>query len=129
MLRWAHMKARGSVYSFSRAPTGRAQCRVCKRLVGKGEVRLVTFACVSAWPMPRRSTSFVRHVECVTPGFANAVLKVHGVAENVPVVGSLSAGEVVRAREVLTVVGHKRSLKLKSISPSNGSHLPNLSDK
>ena len=101
--RGVHMKARESAYSFSRAPTGRARCRVCKRLVGKGEVRLVTFACVSAWPMPRRSTSFVRHVECVTSAFASAVLKVHGAAENVPVVGSLSADEVVRAREVLSV--------------------------
>ena len=35
-------KTQPSVYKLSVAPTGRALCRVCKQLVGKGELRLET---------------------------------------------------------------------------------------
>ena len=61
----------------------------------------MTLACVSAWPMPKRSTSFVRHVECVTPAFAASVLKVHGTVEKVPVVGKLNVVELSRAHKSL----------------------------
>ena len=70
-------------------------------MIEKGEVRIVTFACVSAWPMPKRSTSFLRHVGCVNPTFAAAVLKVHEKVEQVPVVGDVTVEELARARASL----------------------------
>lgn len=101
MMRLELMKARENAFSFSRAPTGRGRCRGCKRVVGKGELRIVTLACVSSWPMPRRSTSFVRHVGCVNSAFAAAVLKVHGKVDKVPVVGEMTEDELGRARGAL----------------------------
>ena len=60
------MKAQANRYSLSVAPTGRARGRVCKGLVARGEVRLVTLTVVSE--RPRRVTKFVRHATCVRCG-------------------------------------------------------------
>ena len=95
------MKARASRFSISRAPSSRARCRACKGLIDKGEIRIVTLASVSSWPMPRRSVKLVRHTRCVTKSFAAAVLEAHGTVENVPVLGGVSPEEVACAREAL----------------------------
>ena len=88
-------------HSISVAPTGRARCRKCKGLVGKGSVRLVTWALVCE--RPRRSTAFVRHVGCVNRAFAAAILRSHGgTALNVPVIGDVSVEDVDRVREMLS---------------------------
>ena len=95
------MKARESKFSISRAPSSRARCRACKGVIEKGDVRIMTLAAVSSWPMPRRSVSLARHARCVTPAFAATVLKVHGAVEKVPVVGELTIEELARARGAL----------------------------
>ena len=81
------------------APTGRARCRACKGLVACGAVRLVTLAVVSEWP--RRVTTFVCHGTCVNGRLAAMVLGAHGDADNVPVIGDVSAEEVERVRVAL----------------------------
>ena len=35
-----HFKTQASTFSISAAPTGRARCRACKKVVGKGELRM-----------------------------------------------------------------------------------------
>ena len=95
------MKARDNKFSISRAPSSRARCRVCKGLIDKGDLRIMTLASVSSWPMPRRSVSLARHTRCVTKSFAMAVLKAHSTVENVPILGDVSPEEVACAREAL----------------------------
>ena len=95
------MKVRESKFSISRAPSSRARCRACKGVIEKGDLRIMTLAAVSSWPMPRRSVSLARHARCVTPAFAAAVLKVHGTAEKVPVVAEMTTEELARARGAL----------------------------
>ena len=92
------MKARSNSYSISIAPTGRARCRVCKGLVARGEVRIVTYAPVCE--KPRRSTCFVRHAVCVDAALAAAVLMAGGVGK-VKVVGPVDPGAVESVRESL----------------------------
>ena len=53
--------------------------------------------------MPKRSVALARHAKCVTKSFAAAMLKVHGTAENVPVIGDMSHDEVACAREAINV--------------------------
>ena len=74
-------KTRPPTFSIGLAPTGRARCRGCKRVVEKGEARLVTHAFVR----PGRSRDFVRHVGCVSPELMRAVIAAHGSVERVPV--------------------------------------------
>ena len=73
-------KTRPPTFSIGLAPTGRARCRGCKRVVEKGEARLVTHAFVR----PGRSRDFVRHVGCVSPELVRAVIAAHGSVERVP---------------------------------------------
>ena len=87
-------KAQASVYKLSVAPTGRARCCVCKRLVEKGELRLETCAFV----MPGRRTVFVSHAMCVTAAQARDILRVYGAVERVPVSAQADAGLVEAAR-------------------------------
>lgn len=98
MKRKPGFKAQASVYKLSVAPTGRARCRVCKQLVGKGELRLETCAFV----MPGRRTVFMTHATCVTAVQARDVLSVYGSVERVPVSADAAAGlvelEAARAR-------------------------------
>ena len=90
-------KAQPSVHRLSVAPTGRARCRVCKRPVGKGELRLETCAFVS----PGRRTVFVTHAVCVTAAQARDVLSVYGSVERVPVTEGMDAEKTAGARKSL----------------------------
>ena len=73
-------KAGKSTYRLGVAPTGRARCRGCKKLIGKGETRVV----VTAFVMHGRATVFSRCSSCVDARFAAAVLDVYGTADRVP---------------------------------------------
>ena len=81
---------RPSTYRIDLAPTGRARCRKCKRLVAKGDPRIIT----TAFVMPGRNTVRIRCVGCVDRKFAAAVLSVYKSAERVPVDPAV-AGDVV----------------------------------
>ena len=73
-------KAKPNTYSLGLAPTSRATCRACKRVVGKGEARVVMHAFIR----PGRGTYFVRHVCCATASFVSSMLEAHGSVERVP---------------------------------------------
>ena len=90
-------KTKPNTYSLDLAPSARAHCRGCKKIVGKGDVRVVTHAFVR----PNRGTYFVRHVECATSVFMTAVLKSHGSVECVPVSGDIDGDKVVSTRALL----------------------------
>ena len=75
-----HFRTRPSTYSISFAPSGRARCRGCKGVEGKGELRFVTHAFVR----PGRGTKFVRHIRCVTAAVMREVVSVYGSIEHVP---------------------------------------------
>ena len=81
-----HFKTKPHTFSISRAPTGRALCRGCKRIVAKGEIRLVTHAFVRPG---RERAHFVRHIGCVTTQLLNAVLAAHGSVSGVPVAANM----------------------------------------
>eukprot|EP00966_Prymnesium_polylepis_P010614 244722-Prymnesium_polylepis.1 len=72
-------KTRPSTYSIGRAPSSRATCRVCKKGVDKGEVRIVTHAFVR----PGRSHDFVCHAKCATSALVNKMVQVNGSVERV----------------------------------------------
>eukprot|EP00966_Prymnesium_polylepis_P040821 947194-Prymnesium_polylepis.1 len=74
-------KTRPNTYSIGVAPSSRARCRACKRVVEKGETRIVTHAFVR----PGRSTYFVRHAKCATSAFVMSMLTAHGSIQRVPV--------------------------------------------
>ena len=80
MRRTPGFKTRPSTYSIGLAPTGRAKCRVCRRGVETGEVRIVTHAFVK----PGRSHDFVSHLTCATPAVVEAMLAVYFTVERVP---------------------------------------------
>lgn len=90
-------KTRPSRFELSVAPTSRARCRGCKRMVQKGETRLVTHAFVR----PGRGTCFVRHVRCVTVALLREVLAAHGSVEHVPVGAGMDTALADEAREEL----------------------------
>ena len=79
--RGAGFRTQPSVYKLSLAPTGRARCRVCKQLVGKGELRLETCAFV----MPGRRTVFATHATCVTVAQARDVMSIYRCVDRVPI--------------------------------------------
>ena len=93
-------KAKASRFELSVAPTSRARCRGCKRVVDKGAMRLVTHAFVR----PGRGTRFVRHVSCVTSVLVREVLAAHGSVERVPVGAGMDAERVRAALEGLNRV-------------------------
>ena len=80
-------KTRASTYSIGLAPTSRATCRVCKKAVGKGEVRIVAHAFVR----PGRSRDFVYHAGCATPKLVQAMVSVYGAVQCVPVAQSIDS--------------------------------------
>ena len=88
-------KTRASTYSIGLAPTSRATCRVCKKEVGKGEVRIVAHAFVR----PGRSRDFVYHAGCATPQLVQAMVSVYGAVQCVPIGKGVDpeASEDVRA--------------------------------
>ena len=87
-------KAQPSVYKLSVAPTGRARCRICKRQVSKGELRLETCAFV----MPGRRTVFVSHIACMTVAQAKGVWGVYGCVDWVPVGAGVEPERLSRAQ-------------------------------
>ena len=90
-------KTRSSTYTISTAPTGRARCRRCKRLVGKGELRIK----IQAFVRPGRATVLVRCGACLDAAFARAVLGSHGAAARVPVEASVAAADAAAVRAEL----------------------------
>lgn len=82
-------RTRASKYWFGVAPSGRAKCRVCKRNIEKGDVRLVALEFVC----PGRSVKLVYHACCVTPKLAKAVLGVCKDVNRVPISADLSVEE------------------------------------
>ena len=90
-------KTRRSLYTISTAPTGRARCRKCKRLVGKGELRIK----IKAFVRPSRATTPVRCCTCIDTAFARTVLSVHGTAARVPVEASVAAADAAAVRAEL----------------------------
>ena len=62
-------------------------CRVCKKAVGKGEVRIVAHAFVR----PGRSRDFVYHAGCATPKLVQAMVSVYAAVQCVPVAQSIDS--------------------------------------
>ena len=85
-------KARKSTYRIGVAPTGRARCRGCKKLIGKGATRLV----ITAFVLPGRATVLSRCGRCIDTRFAAAVLDVYGTADRVPVEPGVAGDELAR---------------------------------
>ena len=90
-------KTRPSTYHIGIAPTSRAHCRACKRLVSKGETRVS----ITAFVRPGRSTCFVRCVDCIDSSFARVVLSVYRTPERVPVDDRMDRAEAERVRGLL----------------------------
>ena len=87
-------KTRPSTYKIGVAPTGRARCRCCKRLITKGETRIL----ITAFVMPGRATVFSRCCCCLDTRFTAAVLDVYGTADRVPREPGLADEEAARIR-------------------------------
>jgi hypothetical protein len=99
-------KTRKSLYTISIAPTGRAHCRKCKRLVGKGELRIL----IKAFVRPSRATTLVRCCACIDTAFARTVLSSHDTAARVPVEASVAAADAAAVRAELEAKGDEPGL-------------------
>ena len=88
-------KAQPSTYIIEYAPSGRARCRRCHKVMPKGTLRVRTIAFVC----PQRVTCFVRCVSCIDKPFAEAVLKVYEDATRIPC--NVSDGDAVAAQTSL----------------------------
>ena len=93
-----HFKTKPHTFSIGLAPTGRAKCRGCKGVIGKGEARLVTHAFVR----PGRSRDLVRHATCVTAAIAKAMLASYGSLERVPASADVDAAALAELRSRLS---------------------------
>ena len=83
-------RTRASKYWIGLAPSGRAKCRSCKRLVQKGEARIVTLAFVR----PGYSCKLVSHARCATVALARAMKDAcAGDVERVPMSDDVSVEE------------------------------------
>ena len=89
-------RQRPSKFWIGLAPSGRATCRVCKKHVEKGDVRLIALAFVC----PGRSCKLVHHARCVSSKLAKAVLEVCKDVNRVPMSNDVSVEEqrAMRAR-------------------------------
>jgi len=94
-------KARKSTYRIGIAPTSRARCRGCKRLIVKGATRIV----VTAFVLPGRVTMLSRCSCCIDARFAAAVLNVYGTAHRVPVEPGVADDELARVCARLSCAG------------------------
>ena len=90
-------KTRANRYLLDTAPTGRARCRSCKKIIEKGSPRLV----VHAFVRPGRGTKFARHVGCVDKALAVAIQRSCGGVTGVAVGMETPFETVASAREVL----------------------------
>ena len=86
-------KTRLHTYSFGLAPTGRARCRGCRRLIERGALRLV----IHAFVRPNRGTRFMRHLGCVGSALQADIARAHGDVTCVPREGALTAEMVGQA--------------------------------
>ena len=87
-------KARKSTYKIGVAPTGRARCKCCKRLIHTGETRIS----ITAFVLPGRATVFSRCCRCLDSSFTAAVFDVYGTADRVPRESGLADEEAARIR-------------------------------
>ena len=88
-------RSRPSTYRIDLAPTNRAKCRKCKRILAKGDPRITT----TAFVMPGRSTVFIRCAPgCIDAAFSAAVLSVYKGAERVPVDPAVACDVAERVR-------------------------------
>ena len=93
-------KTRPHTFSIGRAPTNRARCRGCRKVIEKGDTRLVTHAFVR----PGRSRDFVRHVGCASPELMKAVIAAHVSVERVPTESGMDADAVSNAHAQLLLL-------------------------
>ena len=91
-------KTRSSTYRISLAPTGRACCRKCKRVIHKGAVRLE----ICVFVRPGRCTLLLRCASCIDSTMALAILKVYKSASRVPAEPSVDHASVTRVRNSIT---------------------------
>ena len=94
-------KARKSTYRIGVAPTGRARCRGCKRLIPKGATRIVS----TVFVMPARASELSRCSCCIDARFAAAVLEVYDTAHRVPVEPGVADDEHARVCARLSCAG------------------------
>ena len=90
-------KTRANRYLLDAAPTGRARCRGCKKIIAKGSHRLVVYAFVR----PGRGTKFARHVGCVDKALASEIQQVCGGVAGVPLGKAVPSETLASARDVL----------------------------
>ena len=94
--------ARPSTYRIEAAPSGRSRCRRCRRVVGKGELRIG----ITAFVRPGRSTVLYRCVraDCLDDAaFARAVLAVYTTPSAVPVANGVNQSDANRVRDRLFI--------------------------
>lgn len=66
-------KTRPHAYTFDRAPTGRARCRKCRRLIAFGAERVV----IHAFVRPNRATRRMMHAACAVAVLGAVGVEVH----------------------------------------------------
>jgi hypothetical protein len=93
-------------YTIGIAPTSRARCRSCRRVIEKGALRLA----IHAFVRPNRGTTFTRHLtpKCIDTALAADVVRAHGVPCGVRVDGGLEAGAVGSAWKALEAQAAER---------------------
>lgn len=82
-------RARPHRFALGRAPTSRARCRVCGRLIAAGDARFTVYASVR----PGRVTVFHRHVACTSNRLLAAAMSTAGCVDSVVVEGAVTDGE------------------------------------
>ena len=102
-------------YTIGLAPTSRARCRGCRRLVAKGELRLA----IHAFVRPNRGTTFTHHLatECMGVALAADVLRAEGVRHGVRIDKRLTTEAAGLARALVEaqakgVQGRSRPMKV-----------------
>ena len=92
------MKTKASKFNLALAPTGRARCRKCKSVIGKGDLRIVV-TCFVKRGMSRRVS---RCVWCLDGRLAKAVIGACGDACALPVAAGVDheTAEALKARLV-----------------------------
>ena len=93
-------------YTIGIAPTSRARCRGCRRVIEKGALRLA----IHAFVRPNRGTTFTRHLtaECIGTALAADVVRARRVPCGVRVDGGVEPGAVVCAWEALEAQAAER---------------------
>ena len=94
-------KTRPHRYTLDLAPTGRAQCRTCKRKIERGEARLV----IDMFVRPGRGTRRAVHAQCVSSKMAMDIQRVlGGSVDRLPATGSMDTDEAARWRAGIAAV-------------------------